>query len=177
MKLRDVTLILGFLLAGCLEKILKEEKMKTVPYVDIKKFMGDWYVIANIPTFLEKNATNAIESYRLNSKNEIETTFSFYKNSPDGEKKEFYPKGFIVNTETNAEWKMQFLWPFKMTSLIIDLADDYSHTVIGVPNRKYVWIMARKPTISDDIYKKILKKLKIDGYDVSKIKKLVQSWD
>ena len=46
---------------------------------------------------------------------------------------------------------MQFLWPFKMTSLIIDLADDYSHTVIGVPSRKYVWIMARKPTISDDI--------------------------
>ena len=72
---------------------------------------------------------------------------------------------------------MQFLWPFKMTSLIIDLADDYSHTVIGVPNRKYVWIMARKPTISDDLYKDILNKLKIGGYDVSKIKKLVQSWD
>ena len=55
--------------------------------------------------------------------------------------------------------------------------DDYSHTVIGVPNRKYVWIMARKPTISDDLYKEILNKLKIGGYDVSKIKKLVQSWD
>ena len=92
-------------------------------------------------------------------------------------RKNFIPKGFIVNTETNAEWKMQFLWPFKMTSLIIDLADDYSHTVIGVPNRKYVWIMARKPTISDDLYKDILNKLKIGGYDVSKIKKLVQSWD
>ena len=91
MKIRNVTLILGLLLVSCLEKDISEEKMKTVPYVDIKKFMGDWYVIANIPTFLEKNATNAIESYRLNSKNEIETTFSFYKNSPDGEKKEFYP--------------------------------------------------------------------------------------
>ena len=59
MKLRNVTLILGLLLVSCLEKDISEEKMKTVPYVDIKKFMGDWYVIANIPTFLEKNATNA----------------------------------------------------------------------------------------------------------------------
>ena len=95
MKLRNVTLILGFLLVGCLEKDLNEEKMKTVPYVDIKKFMGDWYVIANIPTFLEKNATNAIESYRLNSKNEIETTFSFYKNSQMVKRKNFIQKALL----------------------------------------------------------------------------------
>jgi lipocalin len=28
--------------------------METVPYVDLKRFMGDWYVVANIPTFVEK---------------------------------------------------------------------------------------------------------------------------
>ncbi|MCU0934385.1 MAG: lipocalin family protein, partial [Thiobacillaceae bacterium] len=33
--------------------------------VDLPRFMGDWYVIANIPTFLEKGAHNAVESYRL----------------------------------------------------------------------------------------------------------------
>ena len=49
------------------------EPMETVPFVDIKRFMGDWFVIANIPTFIEKDATNAIESYKLNKKGEIET--------------------------------------------------------------------------------------------------------
>ena len=39
--------------------------MKTVEFVDLERFMGDWYVIANIPTFIEKGATNAIESYKL----------------------------------------------------------------------------------------------------------------
>ena len=56
--------------------------MKTVPYVDIERFMGDWYVIANIPTFIEKRSTNAIESYYLNKKGEIETTFTFYQDDP-----------------------------------------------------------------------------------------------
>ena len=60
--------------------------------------MGDWYVIANIPTILEKNAVNAIESYRLNSKGEIETTFTFRKNAPDGKEKVYKPKGFVFNT-------------------------------------------------------------------------------
>ncbi|MDG1474028.1 MAG: lipocalin family protein, partial [Porticoccaceae bacterium] len=37
--------------------------MPTVDYVDIDRFMGDWYVIANIPTFIEKDAFNPVETY------------------------------------------------------------------------------------------------------------------
>ena len=38
--------------------------------------------------------------------------------------------------------------------LIIDLADDYSYTVVGYPNRKFVWIMSRTPKISHNIFSK-----------------------
>ncbi len=151
--------------------------MQTVPYVDIERFMGDWYVIANIPTFIEKRATNAIESYRLNSKGQIETTFTFFQDNPSGKKKVYRPTGFIYNTETNAEWRMQFIWPFKAPFLVIDLDDDYSYTVIGVPNRKYVWIMSREPILSDDTFSKITQRLAGIGYDISKIQKIVQEWE
>ena len=150
--------------------------MKTVDYVDLEKYMGDWYVIANIPTFIEKNATNAIESYQLSSDGIIKTTFSFFKGSPDGEKKTYYPKGFVQNKETNAEWRMQFLWPFKMPFLIIELDKDYSYTVIGYPSRKYVWIMAREPIMEEDRYRMILDNLFGMDYDISLIKKVPQIW-
>ena len=29
-----------------------QKPMPAVDYVDLKRFMGDWYVIANIPTFV-----------------------------------------------------------------------------------------------------------------------------
>jgi len=154
----------------------KMETLKTVEYVDIERFMGDWYVISNIPTFLEKRATNAIESYRLNSKGEIETTFTFHEDSPKGDKKICKPKGFIKNNKTNAEWRMQFLWPFKMPYLIIDLDANYNYTVIGVPNRKYVWIMSRKPSLDSKTYNIIIDKLKQVGYDIKQIKKVTQEW-
>jgi len=153
------------------------QAMQTVPFVDIERFMGDWYVIANIPTFIEKRATNAIESYRLNSTGQIETTFTFFQDNPSGRKKVYKPTGFIYNTETNAEWRMQFIWPFKATFLVIDLGDDYSYTVIGVPNRKYVWIMSREPILSDDTFSEITQKLAVVGYDISKIQKIVQEWE
>ena len=151
--------------------------MKTVTFVDLKRFMGDWYVIANIPTFIEKRATNAIESYRLNDKGEIETTFTFHLDTPKGEKKVYTPKGIVYNTQTNAEWKMQFFWLLKLPFLIIELPNDYSYTVIGHPSRKYVWIMARKSVIPANTYEKILINLSKVGYDIDQIQKVTQVWD
>ena len=55
----------------------------TVEKVDLNRFMGDWYVIANIPTFIEKDAYNAIETYRLEDDGTVATTFRFNTGSMD----------------------------------------------------------------------------------------------
>ena len=141
--------------------------LKTVDYVDIQRFMGDWYVIANIPTFLEKNAYNPIESYRLDEDGSIATTFSFNAGAMDGEKKVYTPRGFIINRETNAEWGMQFIWPIKADYRIVYLDEDYQHTIIGRNNLDYVWIMARQPKISNKMMVVLTQFVASMGYDSS----------
>jgi apolipoprotein D and lipocalin family protein len=136
--------------------------------------MGDWYVIANIPTLIEKDAYNAIESYRLDDDGTVATTFRFNKGSLDGALKEYHPRGFIRDKKSNAVWGMQFVWPFKAEYRIIFLSDDYSKTVIGRSKRDYVWIMAREPAISDDEYDAILGFLQEQGYDIQKLQKVPQ---
>ena len=64
-----------------------------------------------------------------------------------------------------------------MPFLIIDLDDDYQYTVIGYPSRKYVWIMAREPKLSDEVYEGILSNLAEVGYDISQINKILQQWN
>ncbi|MBC8193132.1 MAG: lipocalin family protein [FCB group bacterium] len=155
----------------------KQEAQKLVDHVDLDRFMGDWYVIANIPTMFEKGAVNAIENYTWNPEKEIvEVSFDYRAGSPDGKAKHMTQKGFIYNKETNAEWRVQPLWPLKLGYLIIDLADDYSYTVIGVPNRKYLWIMARDSSLPYDVYQSILAKVKAQGYDLDKIQMVPQIW-
>ena len=165
--LLPLTLIL---ISGC--QTLKP--IHTVEYVDLNRFMGDWYVIANIPTFIEKDAYNAIESYRLDDDGTVATTFSFNKGSLDGPLKEYHPRGFIRDKKSNAVWGMQFVWPFKAEYRIIFLSDDYSKTVIGRSKRDYVWIMAREPAISDEEYDAILSFLQDQGYDINKLQKVPQ---
>jgi apolipoprotein D and lipocalin family protein len=136
--------------------------------------MGDWYVIANIPTFIEKDAYNAIESYRLDDDGTVATTFRYNKGSLDGPLKEYHPSGFIRDKKSNAVWGMQFIWPFKAEYRIIFLSDDYSKTVIGRSKRDYVWIMAREPAISDEEYDAISGFLREQGYDIKELQKVPQ---
>jgi len=157
--------------AGC----SSNPPMPTVDYVDLERYMGDWYVIANIPTFLERGAHNAVENYSLNPDGTIATVFTFRKDGFDGEKKRYTPRGF-VRSENNAEWGMQFIWPIKAEFLIIDLDEDYTQTVIGRSKRDYVWIMAREPSIPEADYQRILALLADRGYDISQIERVPQRW-
>jgi apolipoprotein D and lipocalin family protein len=155
----------------------KGPEMKTVDYVDLERFMGDWYVIANIPTFLEKGAHNAVESYALNDDGTIATSFVFRADSFDGEEKRYQPKGFVRDTESNAEWGMRFIWPIKADYRIVYLDENYTQTVIARQKRDFVWIMAREPNISDEEYDKLVDFVESIGYDISKIERVPQRWN
>ena len=149
--------------------------METVDHVDLERYMGDWYVIANIPTFLERDAHNAVESYSLNDDGTIDTVFTFRQGGFDGELKRYNPKGF-VRSEDNAEWGMQFIWPIKAEFLVIYLDDAYEHTVIGRTRRDYVWIMSREPEMPEEEYQRIIAFLGDRGYDTDDIQRVPQRW-
>jgi apolipoprotein D and lipocalin family protein len=161
-------------LAGC--STVPRPPIATVTHVDLDRFMGDWYVIANIPTFIEKGAHNAVESYRLAKDGTIETTFTFRAGAFDGPAKRYNPRGFVTDRQSNAVWGMQFLWPFKSDFRIVYLTPDYAQTVIGREKRDYVWIMARAPDIPDADYRRIVEFLGQQGYDTSRIQKVPQRW-
>jgi apolipoprotein D and lipocalin family protein len=171
---RRLAAAVGALLLGACAA--KGPEVETVDYVDLERFMGDWYVIANIPTFLEKGAHNAVETYALNQDGTIDTTFVYREDSFDGEEKRFNPKGFVRDNESNALWGMRFIWPIKADYRIVYLNEDYTQTVIARQKRDFVWIMARTPSISDQDYDHMIRLVEGIGYDINKIERVPQSW-
>jgi apolipoprotein D and lipocalin family protein len=164
----------AFLAAGC--QSTPYPPLALASAVDIPRFMGDWYVIASIPTAIEKDAYNAVESYRLAPDGTIETTFTFRAGGFDGKQKRYTPRGFVREEGSNAVWGMQFIWPIKADYRIAYLDPDYTQTVIGREKRDYVWIMARTPKISEADYARILQFLTEQDYDVSRIRRVPQRW-
>jgi apolipoprotein D and lipocalin family protein len=150
--------------------------LATVEYVDLERFMGDWYVIASIPTVLEKEAFNAVESYRLEPDGSIATTFTFRKGGFEGPEKVYTPRGFVTDTESNAIWGMQFVWPVKADYRITWLSPDYGMVVIARNKLDYVWIMARDPVIPESDYETLLAHVSALGYDTAQLRKVPQRW-
>lgn len=163
-----ITALSLFSLWGC--QTMKP--IHTVESVDLKRFMGDWYVIANIPTFIETDAYNAVESYHLAEDGTIDTTFRFNKGGPQGPLKTYTPRGFVEDKRSNAVWGMQFIWPIKAEYRIIYLSDDYGQTIIGRTKRDYVWIMARKPSMPEKDFKRLVAFIEEQGYNSGDLRRV-----
>ena len=163
-----ITILFTF---GC---TMNSKAIETVEKVDLNRFMGEWYVIAHIPTFIEKNAFNAVESYMLNDDGTIATTFTFNEGSFDGNKKIYRPKGFVIKNKNNTEWGMQFIWPIKAQYKIAYLNESYTHTIIARDALDYVWLMSRNKKISSDELTKLIAEIEGMGYDINALRMVPQ---
>jgi len=146
------------------------------PQVDIARFMGDWYVIAHIPTFPEKNAFNAVESYAQRPDGRIQTDFRYRDGSFEAPVKTLHPVGTVRPDTGNAVWGMQFIWPIQAEYVIADVSADYQSTIVARSKRDYVWLMARTPELTPESYAQALRKIEALGYDLAKLRRVPQRW-
>ncbi len=165
--LLSVLLILG----ACATKA----PMPVVNQLDLNRFMGDWYVVAHIPVWLEAEAFNAVESYTLRDDGRtVDTTFTFNKGGFDGPLKTYHPTGFIKPNTGNAHWGMRFVWPLKSDYRVVYVSDDYEITIIARKKRDFAWIMARQPTIAPATLNALTNQLARLGYDTKRLRQVPQ---
>ncbi len=165
-------LVFSLLLLGACQSISNMPPIRTESFVDLSKYAGDWYVIGNIPTFIETDAYNAIESYAAPVDGKIATTFTFNKGGISGPLKTYKPTGFVKEGTGNAVWGMQFIWPIKAEYRIVYISPSYDLTIIGRTKRDFVWIMARQANISDADYNRLLGIVEEEGYDITKVRRV-----
>jgi apolipoprotein D and lipocalin family protein len=142
--------------------------------VDIPRFMGDWYVIGCIPSFIERQEYNAVESYHLDADGRIRTVFTYNAGRVDGPFRRLTPVGFVTAGSGGSVWGMRFIWPIKADYRVMYVDPDYSQTVIGREKRDYAWIMARSPSMSESDFQRLSALLSSQGYDIRLLRKVPQ---
>jgi len=143
--------------------------------LDLSRFMGDWYVLAHIPTRPERNSYDALEQYTLRDDGRIDIRFSFCEGSADGPRKTLEMLAWVHDTATNAEWRVRPFWPLSFDYQVLELSPDYSLTVIGHPSRRYAWIMARTPEIDAETLDGITQRLAALGFETQRLRRVPHS--
>jgi len=147
--------------------------------IDLEKFMGRWYVIGNIPTFADKGSTDNTEDYSYDSqKGIVQISFGYTASGQESKRSELLQRAKVVN-EAKTRWslspKFGVYLPLGIPYLILDCAEDYSTAIVGVPDRSYLWIMARSVQIEDALYDELLEKARIFGFDMTQVVKVPTS--
>lgn len=162
---------LSVLMFACQSPLKANEPLKTVPHVDIERYMGEWFEIASFPQWFSRNCYNTTANYSLRSDGRVDVLNKCHKGSPTGEIAEAKGIARVVNTQTNAELKVSFFWPFSGKYWIIDLGDNYEYAVVSAPSRDTLWILSRSPQMDQATLDGILERLKnVHKFDLSPLK-------
>lgn len=140
--------------------------LQTVEKVDLSRYVGQWYEIARYPNSFQDGCLSSAALYTLRTDGDIEV-LNTCRDAETGKIRQAKGRAWIVDRESNAKLKVSFFWPFRGDYWIIDLGKDYEYAVIGTPNRKYLWVLARKSSMEDKLLTELLQRAALKGFDPS----------
>jgi apolipoprotein D and lipocalin family protein len=174
MKARLGLLAAVWLLTGC--ALVPALKPKAAPppvmeKVDLDRYLGQWYVVANIPYFAESGRVAPRVEY---SKREDGRINDWYYSKANFDAPETLMKGvaWVPNPAETAKLKVQFFWPITADYLIHYVDENYQVALVGHPSRDYAWVFSRKAEIDEATYNALLKRFAGLGYDTQRILKI-----
>jgi apolipoprotein D and lipocalin family protein len=149
--------------------------LRVVAEVDYTRYAGRWYEIARLPNrFEDKCIGNITATYAPRNDGRIDVTNRCLEtgnkvNVAKGVARRVQGQPTSVLQVRFAPAWLSFLSAVWGDYRIISLAPDYSHTVVGSEDRKYLWVLARTPALDESTYRTLLSNAKAQGFDVSRI--------
>jgi apolipoprotein D and lipocalin family protein len=145
---------------------------QVVPSVDLERYSGTWYEIARLPNRFQNDcAGDVTATYTLLEDGQV-SVLNRCRNDDggftevEGRARKQTEEGPDAKLEVRFAPAFLSFLPFVWGEYwIIDLASDYSYSVIGGGSRKYLWILARSSRLPDSTYQGILTRLGQQGYD------------
>ncbi len=147
----------------------QQNPLKTVKYVDLKKYAGLWYEVAKIPnSFQDQCIKGTTAKYILMEDGEIKVINSCI--DEDGEVDDADGIARIADRKSNAKLEVSFFSIFGWRPVwgdywIIGLDENYNWAIVGTPSRKYGWVLSRTPKLENETMEKIFLILKDQGYN------------
>ncbi|MBY0415342.1 MAG: lipocalin family protein [Bdellovibrionales bacterium] len=148
----------------------RAEPPKTVPFVDLSRFAGNWYQISHKPLFFEeKNCACARQQLTATSDPRVIGVFnSCNKSNATGELQTIEGTAYNLDPATNAKFEVDFNLPFKGSYWVIGLDPDYRFTVVSDKHKYSLYILSKTPVLAPELYKEALA-LAAEQLDISKL--------
>lgn len=167
-----------FISCGETSKRESATPLQAVASVDLDRYLGTWYEIARFPFSIQEGCHGTTATYERRDDGKISVLNRCLLGSFDGHENVAKGTAWAPNAATPSKLKVTFNFFMGLFGgsnyWIIDLAPDYSYSVVSEPEGRYLWILSRTPQLNDEIYESILARLKTDGFKTEFLQKTPQ---
>ncbi len=144
------------------------EPLKTVPKLDISRYLGRWYEIGRFQHSFEKTLVGATAEYSLRKDGKVDVLNSGFKKTLDGKYSSVKAVAWVPDPKSPGALVVKFFGLFPADYLVMGLDEEnYQWAVVGNNSRSYLWLLARTPEISPELLEKMKGIAIAQGYDLT----------
>lgn len=150
---RFAAIVTALLSVGCSTK--SPSDVTVISDFQLPEYLGHWYEIARLNHPFERGLDHVTAHYSMRSDGGVKVVNRGY----DVEKKQWKEsigKAYFTQTPNIASLKVSFFGPFYGGYNVIELDKQYRYALICGPNKNYLWILSRTPTLDDAVKQRLL---------------------
>ena len=161
--------VVGMMVLLALGQASRGQTVSAVPSLDLPKFTGNWYEIARLPTKRDKSCDHdSVVLIALGDKKDslqlviaCQTKKGFTQvRNVDGKPEDKTSDGKL---------KVTTIWPFTRKYWVLAVDPNYDWALVGSPNHKELWVLARALTMDAPLLATIEGKASAEGFDTGKL--------
>jgi apolipoprotein D and lipocalin family protein len=141
---------------------------------DIARFEGRWYEIARVPRDYDADCHDTVADYRLTPSRQLDVRHTCFIESPSGPLHEFRAVASVDDRAEPAKMSLQ-IGLYTGAYWVLDVGARYEYALVGHPARTALWVLSRRPTLSETEWKHALSVARSRGYDTGRLRKTPQS--
>lgn len=140
------------------------EGVKPVSGFELNRYLGTWYEIARLDHRFERGLTDIKAEYSLRDDGGVKVLNSGF-NAQESKRKEAEGKAYFIETPDVGRLKVSFFGPFYGAYNIIALdKSNYHYVMIAGPDKDYLWILARQPTLDKQVLQTLVQQAQALGF-------------
>lgn len=160
-------LVMGsLLLSGCLGM---PETVKPVSNFELERYLGTWYEIARLDHSFERGLSRVTAEYSRRDDGGVAVVNRGYSDA-DQKWEVADARAYFVNEPDEGYLKVSFFGPFYGSYVIFHLdQQNYQYAFVSGPDTDYLWLLARTPTVPDEVKQQFLTMAQERGFDTDKL--------
>ena len=164
--MKKILILFVLLATGC---VSIPDNITPVTSFQIERYLGKWYEIARLDHRFERGLTQISAEYSMRPDGGLKVLNRGYSKEKQ-EWSEAEGRGYFVQSPNEAYLKVSFFGPFFGSYIVFELDTvNYQYALISGPDKSYFWLLARTPTIDDNLKKKLIAKAAALGFDTTKL--------